>query len=210
MINKKKDIISFLNEIIKNPVCELEYTKDYELALAVMLSAQTTDKKVNAVTKKLFSEYDTLEKLSLLSTKDIENKIQSIGLAKNKSKYFCEIINKLKDIKHIPNDREFIESLNGIGRKSANVILMELYNEPLIAVDTHVIRVSNRLNLVKSDSPLEIEKKLYKTFTKKEIADNSLGHRLVLFGRYFCTSVNPKCDECKLKEHCKYYKEKKL
>ena len=208
MINKKADIISFLNETIENPICELYYNKDYELVLAVMLSAQTTDKKVNAVTKDLFSKYDTIEKLSNLTINEVENIIKSIGLAKSKSKYFCEIIKKLKDIDKIPNNRTYIESLSGIGRKSTNVILMQLYNAPLVAVDTHVIRVSNRLRLVNTQVPLEIENKLYKYFTKKEIEENTLGHRLVLFGRYFCTAINPKCSICKLNKYCKYYRKK--
>lgn len=209
MINKKENIITYLNEVIKEPKCELYYNKDYELVLKVMLSAQTTDKKVNYVTKELFKEYNSLNKLKDLSINQIEDKIKELGLYKNKAKYFYNIVNILSKKDYDLSNREFLESLSGIGRKSANVILIELYNKPLIAVDTHVIRVSNRLKLVNTKDINKIENKLYKYFTKEEILYNSIGHRLVLFGRYHCMANKPKCLECKIKCYCKYYEEKR-
>ena len=203
-------IVNYLDELFPNPRCELNYNKDYELLIAVMLSAQTTDNRVNMVTEILFNKYNTLELLSNADINDIINIIRPIGTFNKKAK---NIISISKSLIHdcngiVPNDRNYLESLPGVGRKTTNVVLANLYNEPCIAVDTHVSRVSKRLNLAKeNDDVLTIEKKLNKKFDKETLG--RLHHQLVLFGRYYCKAKNPLCDNCKLKNMCKYYKKNK-
>lgn len=204
LMKMNKDLI--INEFDKHfndPKCELEYTKDYELLLSVMLSAQTTDKSVNMVTRELYKKYDTLDKLDTLTLDEIDNYIRSIGLHKTKSKYFKEIVTKIKEIGYVPNDREFLESLSGVGRKTASVVLGILFDIPSFAVDTHVYRVSKRLGITTiKDDVLKTEIKLKKYFDEDEW--NKINSQMVLFGRYICTSKNPKCDKCHLKNICKY------
>lgn len=205
------EIIEYLDELIPNAVCELNYNKDYELLLAVMLSAQTTDKRVNMVTEILFNKYPTLESLRDADLNEIINIIRPIGTFYKKASNIKNIAIRLIEESNgkVPNDRDFLESLNGVGRKTANVVLSNLYNVPCIAVDTHVARVSKRLGLAnEKDDVLKIEQKL-----TKKIPDNKLvriHHQLVLFGRYYCKAQNPNCSECGLKEKCKYYKKKKV
>lgn len=194
-------IFEYLDEIIPNPKCELNYTKDYELLLAVMLSAQTTDKRVNEVTNILFKKYDTLKKLSQADMNDIKNIIKSIGTFNKKASNIIEISKKILEIGYVPNDRIYLENLPGVGRKTTNLILSTLYNEPYIAVDTHVTRVTNRLGIVNTKDVLEIEKILYKKIPKERL--NKTHHQLVLFGRYYCKAISPKCENCKLKHICK-------
>lgn len=199
------EIIEVLDTYIEDPKCELEFNKDYELVLAVMLSAQTTDKRVNAVTKELFKEYDTLGKLNKLSIEEIEKKIRSIGMYKQKARHFKNIVEELSKIGYVPNDRAYLEKLSGIGRKSANVVLAVIYKEPCIAVDTHVTRVSKRLGLVdEKDDVLTIENKLMHFFPKEEWI--KIHYELVLFGRYFCLAKKPLCGSCKFKKICTYKK----
>lgn len=200
MINSK-DILNKLDTIIPNPKCELLYNKDYELLIATVLSAQSTDKRVNLVTKELF-KYN-LEEIANLSLKEMESIIKSVGTYQRKSFYIKEIANRLiKDYKGIvPNDRDYLESLPGVGRKTTNVVLSNLFNEPTIAVDTHVLRVSKRLGLVNdSDDVLLVEEKLMDTFPKDKWS--RLHHQLVLFGRYTCKSINPECENCPFKSTC--------
>ena len=203
-MNKNKDILDYLNEVVPNPVCELNYNKDYELLIAVMLSAQTKDARVNKVTKVLFSKYDSLEKLKNASIKDIENIIKELGNYHKKAEGVINIA-KILDEKYngkVVNNREILESLPMVGRKTTNVVLSELFNEPTIAVDTHVERVSKRLGLVKKDDDvLKVEEKLKRKFDKN--IWSKLHKQLVLFGRYHCTSRNSSCDNCKLKKYCK-------
>lgn len=197
-----KEIIDYLDEIIPNPKCELNYTKDYELLLATMLSAQTTDKRVNEVTNILFSKYDSLEKLNEASIEDIIKIIRPIGTFNKKANNIKGIVSSLINIGYVPNDREYLESLPGVGRKTTNVVLSNLFNEPLIAVDTHVKRVSYRLGISSShDDVLVVERKLNKFFPKEKLS--RLHHQLVLFGRYHCKAINPNCENCKLKNICK-------
>ncbi|MCI6349312.1 MAG: endonuclease III [Tenericutes bacterium] len=205
MSKKSEFILDGLNKLIPNPRCELEFNKDYELLLAVMLSAQTTDKRVNMVTSELFKKYDTLEKLQTLTIPEIEEQIKTIGMYKTKARNFKEIVNNLIKIGYVPNDREVLESMSGVGRKTTNVVLSVLYNEPLIAVDTHVDRVSKRLGLAKdNDTVIDVENKLKKAFPKNTWT--RLHQQLVLFGRYTCKSKNPECNNCPFKDICKYYK----
>ena len=198
---KANSIVEELDKKYPNPRCELEFSNDYELVISTMLSAQTTDARVNLVTKDIYKKYDSLEKLDKLSIKEIESLISSIGLYKNKAKYFKEIVNALLPYEKVPNDRKFLESIPGVGRKSANVILSVLYDEPYIAVDTHVTRVSKRFGIAKpNDDVLSIEKKLYKFFKGKDY--KKIGEQLVLFGRYTCISKKPNCSCCGLYNEC--------
>lgn len=200
------EIISYLDELFPNPKCELEFTKDYELLIAVMLSAQTTDKRVNSVTRILFSKYNSLEELSKADINDVIDIIKSIGTFRKKAQNVIIISSKLLEVGGIvPNDRKFLESLPGVGRKTTNVVLSILYNEKCIAVDTHVSRVSKRLKLVSiNDDVLEVEKKLTKKFKNYNLS--RIHHQLVLFGRYKCKAIKPECDTCKLKDMCKFLK----
>lgn len=201
---KMNKIFSYLDELIKNPVCELEFNKDYELLIATVLSAQTTDKRVNNVTKVLFKKYSSIEALSKASVSDIEYIIKEIGTYHKKAIFVKEIATRLvnDNIKVLPNNRKYLESLPGVGRKTTNVFLSVIYNEPAIAVDTHVARVSKRLGLVnESDTVDIIEKKLMKKVPKERWSRTH--HQFVLFGRYYCKAKNPICNNCKLKDICK-------
>lgn len=201
----KKNILlinNYLDELIPNPICELNYQKDYELVIAVMLSAQTTDKGVNKVTSILFKKYNSLEKLASSNIEDIKEIIKPIGNYNKKANNIIEIskilINKYN--KQVPKTYEELEILPGIGRKSANVIRSEIYKIPSFAVDTHVIRVTNRLGLVKTKDPVIIEKELEKIFKKSDWIRKH--QQLVLFGRYYCKAKNPDCKNCKLLNIC--------
>ena len=201
MINS---IINYLDEIIPNPVCELKYNKDYELLISVMLSAQTTDKRVNLVTDVLYKKYPSLEELCNADINDIIDIIRPIGTFRKKASNIKLISQKILEECNgiVPNNRKYLESLPGVGRKTTNVVLSNLYNVPCIAVDTHVSRVSKRLGLAKQDDDvLTIEKKLNKKLPKEKLS--RLHHQLVLFGRYYCTAQNPECSNCKLKNICK-------
>lgn len=202
-------ILNYLDELFPNPKCELNYTKDYELLIAIVLSAQTTDKRVNKVTEVLFHKYPTLKEISESSINDIENIIREIGTFRKKSIYVKEIATKLVNdgYSYVPNDRAYIEALPGVGHKTANVFLSNIYGIDAIAVDTHVSRVSKRLGLVrKNDDVIKIEKKLEKKIPRDRWSKTH--HQLVLFGRYYCKAVKPECNNCKIKDLCKYYKEK--
>lgn len=182
--------------MIPNPRCELNYDNDYELVISVMLSAQCTDKRVNQVTKVLYSKY-TLKEISELDIKVLEKELHSLGSYTRKAQYTKMIAQRLiTDYNgHVPNNREYLESLPGVGHKSANVILAELYNVPTMAVDTHVTRVANRLQLLRKTSDVKkIENKLMKIFPKEDY--NKINHQLLLLGRYTCTAKSPKCDTC--------------
>lgn len=202
----KTEILDKLDTMIPNPKCELNYNKDYELLIATVLSAQCTDKRVNEVTKVLFSKYDIFT-LCNVDIKTLEKIIYSCGNYKKKSIYIKKIAESLVENYNgiVPNNRDYLENLPGVGRKTTNVVLSNLYNVPLIAVDTHVNRVSKRLGLAKiSDNVLTVEKKLMKKIPKNKWS--RFHHQLVLFGRYICKSQNPECNKCLLKEYCKYYK----
>ena len=198
----KQRIVDYFDLIIPNPKCELNYNKDYELVIATMLSAQTTDKRVNMVTSVLFERYDSLEKLANANVEDIKNIIRPVGTFNKKASNVIAIALKLLDYGYVPNDREFLESLSGVGRKTTNVVLGNLYNENVIAVDTHVNRVAIRLKIAKeNDNVNVVEKKLMKFFDGYDLS--RLHHQLVLFGRYFCKAKNPSCESCGLKDICK-------
>ena len=196
-------IMEYLSELFPNPKCELNYNSDYELLIAIVLSAQTTDKNVNNVTSVLFKKYNSLEKLSNASIDDIYDIIRPIGF-KKKSVYVKEIANVLLNEYNgvVPDKKELLIKLPGVGGKTANVFLSEYYNYPYIAVDTHVERVSKRLGLAfKADNVVQVENKLMKKFPKDIWAKLHL--QLVLFGRYHCKAIKPECSGCKLKEICR-------
>ncbi len=201
-----KEIITSLDKLIPDPKCELIYHKDYELLIATVLSAQSTDKRVNMVTQELFSKYN-LNDLKDLNLKEIERIIKPVGTYSRKAMYIKEIANKLINDWHgiVPNDRDYLESLPGVGRKTTNVVLANLYNVLAFAVDTHVNRVSKRLGIAdENDDVLVVEEKLMKFFPKDKWS--RLHHQLVLFGRYHCKSKKPECMTCPFQKKCKYRK----
>jgi len=204
MMSKVEIVEGYLDEILPDPPCELNYEKDYELLLAVMLSAQTTDKRVNQVTSVLFSEYPTLADLKEADVSSLESILRPLGSFRKKAIYVKEISTILVDKYDslVPVKRNILESFPGVGRKTVSVFLSEFYDLPEFAVDTHVERVSKRLSLAKSeDNVLEIEKKLKRKFRKNDWARRH--KQMVLFGRYYCKAMNPLCEECKLKAICK-------
>lgn len=199
----KNEFYRLLDEIVPNPKCTLDYNHDYELLIATVLSAQCTDERVNKVTPLLFAKYDIFS-LASASEADIASIIYPCGNMHKKSKYIIAIVDSL--IKNyngvVPNNREYLESLPGVGRKTANVVLGVIYNVPTIAVDTHVERVAKRLGLAEeSDNVLTVEKKLMSIFPKEKWV--YLHHQLLLFGRHTCKSKKPLCQNCKMKKYCK-------
>ncbi len=207
MMNRVEIIEDYLDELFKEPKCELNYNNDYELLIAIVLSAQTTDKRVNSVTSILFDNYDSLDKLMNTDIKDIENILRPLGSFRKKALYVKEIASTLVvdyDGK-VPIKRKELEAMPGVGRKTVNVFLGEFYNVPLIAVDTHVERVSKRLGLAKDNDDVRgVEEKLKRKFKREDWAKRHL--QLVLFGRYHCKAISPNCDNCKLNNICKYKK----
>lgn len=208
MKKRTKEILEILKETYPDAKCELNYKTPFQLLVATILSAQTTDKKVNEVTETLFRDYGDLDSFLTLTNEDLEKRIKQIGLYRNKAKNLVLMARQLKENFNgeVPKTMEEIMSLAGAGRKTANVVLSNAFNVPSIAVDTHVFRVSNRLGLANSDNVLEVEKQLQKELPKKEW---SLTHHLLIFhGRRCCSSQRPKCFECPLNHLCKW-KDKK-
>jgi len=196
-------IFSYLDELFPNPKCELLFSNDFEFLIAVVLSAQTTDKKVNNVTKTLFSKYD-INTLKDADIKELEAILRPLGMSEKKSLYIKNIARDLKEKYNgiIPDKLDELIKLDGVGRKTANLVLSTLYDKPYFAVDTHVNRVTKRLGLVPTEyNVLQIEKEMYKIIPEERI--NRTHHQFVLFGRYYCKSINPKCENCKLKDICK-------
>mgnify|MGYP005807234047 FL=1 len=206
-MNRVEVIEDYLDELFPHPKCELNYNNDYELLIAIVLSAQTTDKRVNSVTPMLFGKYSTLEKLMNADIKDVEVILRPLGSFRKKASYVKEIARILVSIYNgkVPSNRKCLKAMPGVGRKTVNVFLGEFYNIPTIAVDTHVERVSKRLGLAKdSDDVRGVEEKLKRKFKREDWAKRHL--QLVLFGRYHCKAISPNCEECKLNSICKYKK----
>ena len=207
MITSKK-IKKYLNELFPDARCELNYEKDYELLIATVLSAQCTDKRVNMVTKELFAQYDIFS-LAEADILDIERIIRPVGTYTRKASYIKAIAKDLVlnyDGK-VPNNRAYLESLPGVGRKTCNVVLSNIYDVPAFAVDTHVERVSKRLRIAdQNDSVSVVEKKLMAFFAKKDWS--RLHHQFVLFGRYKCKSMSPDCKDCQFQKYCMFYEKK--
>ena len=206
MKKRTKIILDTLEEMYPDARCELNYETPFQLLVATILSAQTTDKKVNKVTETLFKDYPSLVEFLTITNDELEERIKEIGLYRNKSKNIILMCNQLmqKFNGEVPNTMEELITLAGVGRKTANVVLSNAFNVPSIAVDTHVFRVSNRLGLASSDNVLEVEMQLRKEIIKSRWSKTH--HLLIFHGRYCCTAQRPKCAECRLKEYCVYYK----
>lgn len=192
-----------MDTLYPNVGCELNYHKDYELVIAVMLSAQTKDSAVNAVTAVLFNKYPTLEQLAEADIKDIEEILRSIGLYKNKAKNLkaiCHTLLRDYDGK-VPEDKGVLQTLPGVGNKTAGVIRAEIFHIPELPVDTHILRISKRLKLTDQNADAtETEHKLKRLFPKDRWIKTH--HQLIHFGRYTCTAKNPQCENCKLSGFC--------
>ncbi|MBO4704105.1 MAG: endonuclease III [Bacilli bacterium] len=198
-----KPLLDYLDEILPTAKCELLYSKDYELVIAVMLSAQTTDKSVDAVTPILFKKYPTLDALYNAPLEDIEEIIKPIGLYKNKAKNLKGIVQDLVDRFNgvVPSDKEQLMTLPGVGNKTAGVIRAEIFQIPDLPVDTHILRISKRLNLAKKDDePIDVERKLKKIIPEERWIKSH--HQLIHFGRYYCMARSPKCENCKISDMC--------
>jgi endonuclease-3 len=207
-MNKKQARLIFekLSITNPNPKTELEYDGVFELLIAVILSAQATDLSVNKSTKKLFIEANTPEGVLALGLDKLKEYIKNIGLYNNKALNIiktCQILVE-KFESQVPFDRKSLESLPGVGRKTANVVLNTAFNLPTIAVDTHVFRVANRTGLAIGKTPLEVERGLLQIIDKKYLANAH--HFLVLHGRYICTAKKPKCSICPINNLCDFYK----
>lgn len=201
--NQYKQIENIFIEKYRNAKTELKYKNLYELVICVILSAQCTDKRVNMITPALFKKYPDVKSLSNASLDDIKALISSCSFFNNKSK---NIINMAKQVVNdfngeIPLTQSSLKSLSGVGQKTANVVLLEYCGENLMAVDTHVFRVSHRLNLSKAKNVEDTEKDLNKIFKTNR---NILHQGFVLFGRYICKALNPNCNECFVYDFCKY------
>ena len=196
-----------LDRIYENPHCELNYSNAFELLVAVILSAQCTDKRVNQVTAELFKTCKTPQDFVNISQSELEEKIHSCGFFRNKAK---AIKSASKDIVEkfdgkVPKNFTDLTSLAGVGRKTANVMIAEAFGGDAIAVDTHVLRVSNRLGFVNTKDANKCEEKLKKIFPKNRWS--KLHYQMVPFGRYNCKAIKPDCNNCVFKEHCKSRKE---
>ena len=202
--NNQELIINYLNYLYPNAKCELKYRSHFQLLIAVILSAQTTDERVNLVTKELFKEYGNSCKLSKASINTIERIIKPVGLYRNKAKNIIkvsEIIEKKYKGK-VPKNRYELEELPGVGRKTANIILNNCFDDPTFAVDTHVSRVSRRLCIADSNDDVRtIENKLMEYFPMDKWG--KLHHQFIHFGRYKCKAISPNCENCQLIKICK-------
>ncbi|EFM39628.1 endonuclease III [[Eubacterium] yurii subsp. margaretiae ATCC 43715] len=207
-MNKYKKIIDTLKTMYPDARCELNHSSPYELLIATILSAQSTDKRVNIVTKELFKVADTPENMVALGEEKLKDYIRSIGFYNAKSK---NIILASKDIiekfdGEVPRDMKDLTSLAGVGRKTANVVMSNCFDVPAIAVDTHVFRLAHRLGFSDKKDVLQVEYDLQKKIAKK---DWTYAHHLLIFhGRYRCKAQNPACMDCQLNDYCNYYKKK--
>jgi endonuclease-3 len=201
---KRRAIFERLRAANPKPTTELLYRTPFELLVAVVLSAQATDKSVNLATAKLFKEFDTPEKIVKLGVAGLENYIRTIGLFRNKAKNIVALSQLLLE-KHcgaVPQNREALEALPGVGRKTANVVLNTAFGQPTVAVDTHIFRVANRTGLARGDDVISVEMKLLKTTPPEFLKDAH--HWLILHGRYVCTARKPGCPECLIRDLCEF------
>jgi endonuclease-3 len=201
---KRFEIFKRLSIAIPNPSTELKHNSTFELLIAVILSAQATDKGVNLATDKLYAVANTPEKILALGLNGLESYIKTIGLYHAKAKNVlatCQMLISQHD-SQVPNTRKALEALPGVGRKTANVILNTAFGEPTIAVDTHLFRLGNRIKLATGKTVLDVEMKYLKTIPKEFMQDAH--HLLILHGRYICTARKPKCGECCIQDLCEY------
>ena len=205
MKKKALAVIDLLKEKYPDAPCALHYTKDYELMIAVRLSAQCTDARVNLVTPALFAAYPTLEDMANADISHVENYIHSCGFFRQKAKDIvlaCQMLLEKHDGK-VPNTMEKLLELPGVGRKTANLLLGDLYGQPgSVVCDTHCIRICGRLGLSQGKEPEKVDRQLRKILPPEESSD--FCHRIVLFGREICIARSPKCSECPLAIHCRY------
>jgi endonuclease-3 len=201
---KRLEIFKRLSAAIPQPTTELEYSSTFELLIAVILSAQATDKGVNIATRKLFKVANTPQSIVDLGVEGLESYIKTIGLYHAKAKNVLACCKQLIDLYDalVPNTRAALEALPGVGRKTANVILNTAFGQPTIAVDTHLFRLGNRTKLAIGKNVLQVEQKYLKTIPKQFMHDAH--HLLILHGRYTCTARNPKCGECCIVDLCEY------
>jgi endonuclease-3 len=207
---KREEFFKRLAQAMPAPKSELEYTTPYELLVAVVLSAQATDKSVNLATAKLFKAANTPEKIAALGVEGLEEYIRTIGLYRGKAKNVVALSQLLLE-RHggqVPRTREALEALPGVGRKTANVVLNVAFEELTIAVDTHVFRVANRTGLAPGKDPLEVELKLMKVVPKKYL--RNAHHYLILHGRYTCVAKKPLCGKCIVYAQCEFKEKKKF
>ena len=205
MKKQVRGIIDALNAKYPDAICALHYQKDYELMIAVRLSAQCTDARVNLVTPALFAAYPTLEAMAAADITDVENYIHSCGFYRQKAKDIVQACQMLLTEHNgkVPGTMEELLRLPGVGRKTANLLLGDLYQEPgSVVCDTHCMRICERLGLSKGREPEKVEKQLRAVLPPAESSD--FCHRIVLFGREICTARNPKCEQCPLAIYCKY------
>ena len=201
---KRRAIFERFRAANPKPTTELVYRTPFELLVAVVLSAQATDKSVNLATAKLFKEFDSPAKIVKLGVAGLENYIRTIGLYRNKAKNVVGLSQILLE-KHagkVPQTREDLENLPGVGRKTANVVLNTAFGQPTVAVDTHIFRVSNRTGIAPGKDPLEVEMRLLK-FTPPEFLQDA-HHWLILHGRYVCIARKPGCPECLIRDLCEF------
>ncbi|WP_096188671.1 endonuclease III [Evansella halocellulosilytica] len=206
MLNRTeiKNVLTVMGEMFPDAECELTHSNPFELTIAVVLSAQATDALVNKVTPKLFEKYKTPEDYVHVPLEELEQDIKSIGLYRSKAKNIKKLSQSLIEDYggEVPQQRDELVKLAGVGRKTANVVASVAFDEPAIAVDTHVERVSKRLGICRwKDSVLEVEKTLMRKIPKEEWSITH--HRLIFFGRYHCKAQSPQCDECPLLEICR-------
>lgn len=199
-----REIFTRFRKVNPKPTTELVYHSHFELLIAVILSAQATDKSVNKATHALFAKANTPEKMAALGEKGLKEYIKTIGLYTSKAKNIIATCKMLIEKYHsrVPHDREALESLPGVGRKTANVVLNTSFGEPTIAVDTHIFRVANRIGLARGKTPLDVEKQLLKTIPDEFKHDAH--HWLILHGRYVCTARKPHCPTCLINDLCEY------
>ena len=201
---KPEVLFSYLDEKYPDAHCELVYSKDYEFLIAVMLSAQTTDKSVNQATAILFKKYPTVEELTKANLDDVRFIIRHLGMFQVKAQNVIKIANILVNQYggKVPNDAEALLAMPGVGNKTKNCVLGELFNEPLLAVDTHMQRVAKRLGIAdEKDSVEKIEQKYMSIIPRERVVKTN--HQIIWFGRYFCKAMSPECVQCKLRDFCK-------
>lgn len=201
----QKEILEIMRVFAKqnpNPQCELNFHNPYTLLVAVMLSAQSTDKGVNKATEKLFQIADTPQKMLALGEEKLKTHIKTIGLFNNKAKNIITMSRQLIDDfgGTVPEDRDTLTTLAGVGRKTANVVMNVWHHQPTLAVDTHVMRIAHRLDFSHGKTPLEIENDLMKVLPPEMVVNTN--HWLVLFGRYICKAQKPLCSECPIYDYC--------
>ncbi len=201
---KRYEIFSRLRAANPDPKTELEYESTFQLLIAVILSAQATDKSVNLATRRFFPDYGTPEKLAALGEEGLTDYIRTIGLYKTKAKNVIATCKILLEHYHgeVPQDRDALQSLPGVGRKTANVVLNTAFREVAMAVDTHIFRISNRTGIAPGKNVVEVEQKLLKFVPREFLLDAH--HWLILHGRYICVARKPKCPQCGIADLCEY------